>query len=376
MSLSTRFDRPDPGTRQRALHSFLPCAMARVLMAAIGLAALGACASVAGGAPAAAPTPASPASAPATSSTAQPAPATEPGTEAPVVDPAQLVEKADAAAEATRRSVRSTAERLARGVDRWFGDKPFEQGGSVTNGVMTLGVLKRQNESADFKLRFNARFRLPNVEEKTYVFLGRDDERETITDRPWAVSELERSGGRSNQNPSFFTGLGRYFDEAFDARIGFRGVKPYAQGRFRQEWELPGEGELEFRETIFWTSKDKFGSTTVLTWEQPFGPALAARWVTAATITQEVRNLVWSSVLGGYRSFGDRRVLSLEALITGQQGSGLGPSDYGVQARWSQPLHKSWLLGEVLIGRFWPRKEVLTPREAIWAWGAALKMEF
>jgi hypothetical protein len=363
---------------QRRAH---PRALALGLLAAIALAGLGGCASLPFGstAPAAAPA-VPPAAAPAVPPAAAPAvpvpPAAVPGTEVTPSDPAKLVEQTDAAIESTRSTVRNAAERLARGVDRWFGDKPFEQGGSVTNGLMTLGVLKRQNESADWTLRFNARFRLPNIEEKTYVFLGRDDERDTITDRPGALSELERTGTRSSQDPSFFGGLGRYFGDAFDTRIGFRGVKPYAQARYRQVWQLPRDGDLEFRETIFWTSKDNLGSTTVLEWDQPFGPELAARWTTAATITQEVRDFVWSSVLGGYRSFGDRRVLALEALISGQQGSGLGPSDYGVQARWSQPLHKAWLLGEVLIGRFWPRKDVLTPREAIWAWGAALKMQF
>ena len=31
--------------------------------------------------------------------------------------------------ESTRQSVRSTTEWLARGVDSWFGDKPFAEGG-------------------------------------------------------------------------------------------------------------------------------------------------------------------------------------------------------------------------------------------------------
>jgi len=55
-----------------------------------------------------------------------------PGTEGTPSDPAKLVEQTDAAIESTRSTVRNAAERLARGVDRWFGDKPFEQGGSVT----------------------------------------------------------------------------------------------------------------------------------------------------------------------------------------------------------------------------------------------------
>ncbi len=278
--------------------------------------------------------------------------------------------------EETRRTVRSTAEWLARGVDGWFGDKPFEAGGSVTEGVLRLSVLKRQTEKFDVDLRFKARFRLPNVEEKTYLFLGRDDRQNSITDRPGALTEVERNRAGLNESPTFFAGLGREFDEMFDLRLGFRGIKPYAQARLQKEWQLGPRSFVDLRETLFWTPSDRFGSTTTLSWAWAAEPLLAVRWVSAATITQDVPDFNWSSVLGGYRSFGDRRLLALEVLTTGLQNSRRGPTDYGVQARWVQPIYKHWLLGEVLIGRFWLRNDPTALRRPVMALGTTLTMEF
>jgi hypothetical protein len=280
------------------------------------------------------------------------------------------------AIESTRSSVRSTAEWLARGVDSWFGDRPFEDGGKVTDGRASIGLSKREGEKPDFSLRFNARFRLPNVERQTYLFFGRDNPRELVTDRPGALSNQDRLLAQTADDRSFFAGIARDLSDAIDLRLGFRGVKPYAQARYRYGWEFGERNLVEFRQTLFWTLQDRFGSTTALSWERAYTPTLATRWLSAATITQDTRKFAWSSILGAYKSFGERRVLSLEALISGEQGSEVSPSDYGVQTRWAQPIFEKRLLGEVLVGHFWPRTDPLTARRRVWALGGHLKMEF
>ena len=280
------------------------------------------------------------------------------------------------AIESTRSTVRSTAEWLARGVDSWFGDRPFEDGGKVTEGRASIGLLKREGENPNFSLRFNARFRLPNLEQRAYVFVGRDNPRDVVTDKPGALSNQDRLLAETREERSFFAGLGGDLSDSVDVRLGFRRAKPYAQARYRYGWELGERNLFEFRQTLFWTIQDSFGSTTALSWERSYSPTLAARWLGAATITRDTRRLAWSSILGGYQSFGERRVLSLEALIGGEEGTGVGPSDYGVQARWSQPVFANRLLGEVLVGRFWPRADRLTERRRVWALGGHLRMEF
>ena len=282
----------------------------------------------------------------------------------------------DVAIETTRSTVRSTAEWLARGVDSWFGDRPFEDGGKVTNGRASLGLSKRETENVKFSLRFNARFRLPNLERRAYVFVGRDNPRELVTDKPGALSDQSRLLAETRQDRSFFAGLGRDLSDSIDLRLGFRGVKPYAQARYRYAWDIGEDHLVEFRQTLFWTVKDSFGSTTALSWERAYSSTVVARWVSAATITRETRKFGWSSVLGGYKSYGNQRLLSLEAMINGEQSSGVGPSDYGVQARWAQPIFEKRLVGEVVVGRFWPRPDVLSVRSPVWALGGNLKMEF
>lgn len=279
-------------------------------------------------------------------------------------------------AENARSTVRSIAVWLARGVDSWFGDRPFEQGGKVTDGRLSTALLLRQHDHPDFDVRFNARFRLPNVEERLYAFVGRDDQRDIITDRPGAFSRQDRLLDDSRDR-DFFAGLGRSLNDAIDLRVGLRGgFNPFAQARYRNEWLIGPNDLADFRQTVFWSLDDHFGSTTAFSYEHAFTPDLAARWLNSATITQESEHFEWSTLLGAYRSFGDQRVLALETLANGETGSGVALGDYGVQVRWEQPVYEDWLLVGVLLGHFWPRESEDSPRQRAWAVGASLKMRF
>lgn len=283
----------------------------------------------------------------------------------------------DQVLEATRRSVRSSAEWLARGVDSWFGDRPFKDGGQVSDGRLSLGYLHRQDDGSSVTLRFNARFRLPNLEQRAYVFVGRDNPREVITDKPGAFSRQQRLLTETRNDQRFLAGLGLSLHDRVDLRVGFRGgLKPYAQARYRQPFVLGPRDIVDFRQTLFWTVDDHFGSTTALSWEHALSSNLALRWLNAATITQEKPKFDWSTSIGAYRAFPQQRLLSLELLLNGLQGSGVNVADYGVQAKWEQPVHKDWLIGELIVGHFWPRQDAASERTKAWALGAGLKLKF
>ncbi|MDO9286922.1 MAG: hypothetical protein Q7U26_18690, partial [Aquabacterium sp.] len=307
--------------------------------------------------------------------TAPAPPPARPTAAAPAAAPAPT--DGENAVESARRSVRSSTEWLARGVDSWFGDKPFSDGGKVSDGRLSLGLATRQHETPDLSLRLNARFRLPNVEDSTYLFLGRDDPREVITDKPGAFSRQQRLLRERAADRSFFAGLGVALHDGVDFRLGFRGgLKPYAQVRYRQHWQLASADLIDFRQTLFWTLDDHVGSTTALSYEHAFSPTLAGRWLNSATITQRARHFDWSSNLGAYQLMGPQRLLSFEALFSGVQGSGVAISDYGLQTKWQQPVYKDWLLGEVIVGHFWPRADAASPRLRAWALGGVVKMKF
>jgi hypothetical protein len=286
------------------------------------------------------------------------------------------------AIETTRRSARSSAEWLARGVDGWFGDTPFEDGGKVSDGRFNVGMYKRRDQSAHLDVRFNAHFRLPNVEKNAYLFIGRDDPREVIQDTPNAVAGQQRLLTDRPGDRSFLGGLGVSVRKALDLRIGFGArLKPYVQARYDKAWAV-GDGQvIDFRQTLFWSRADRFGVTTALSYEVVVTPTLVGRWLNAATITQTTKNVAWSSTLGAYQALGEQRLLTLELLAngTGHNGSDNSPdgsSDLGVLVKWEQAVYKSWLLGELVAGHFWPRPDATSPRGRAWALGAGLKMKF
>src|SRR5262245_10755606 len=250
----------------------------------------------------------------------QPPPGQTPGPEQePTAPPSEETRQEEGVLETTRRGLRWTTEWLATGVDSWFGDKPFwESGGEVKDGQLSIGLLKRQGETIEGKVRFNARLRLPNLEQRAYLFIGRDNEREVIADTPGAFSRQDRLLSESRDDRSFFTGLGFALRDNIDLRLGFHGIKPYAQARYRERWFLTWRDLTEFRQTFFWRINERFGSTTAFSYEHAVSQTTAVRWLSSVTISQSTEEFDWSSVVGTYKSFGEPRLLSLELSISGR----------------------------------------------------------
>lgn len=299
--------------------------------------------------------------------------ADKPATDTAAVQPEQPL------AESARSSARSFAEWVARGVDSWFGDRPFEDGGSVTRGKVTVNVFKRSDQNPDVDVRFDARFKLPNVERRAYLFVGREDQREAARDAPLGRTRQQQLQAARPEDSSLLAGLGFSLANEIDFKLGLGArAKPYVQARYNKGWELGPDHAVNFRETVFWTPDDRLGSTTVGSYTWAWSPAVTVRWVNSATVTQAARGFEWFSSLGAERSFGAQQLLGVELLINGrvQQGTGTNASDRGVLVRWEQPIYRNWLLGEVVAGHFWPQQPTGAERDRVWALGAGLKLLF
>lgn len=279
--------------------------------------------------------------------------------------------------ESAREVVRATTVWLARGVDSWFGDRPFEAGGRVSDGVLGIGLFKRESESADVNVRLHARVRLPNLHEGGFAFLGRDNPRELIADTPGSVARQERLRPETRDDREFLAGIGVALLEAFDLRLGVRGgLKPYAQARYHEQWQ-PGEPYLvEFKQTFFLSREDQLGSTTALSAAYAAAPQWALRSLGVGTTTQRTRRYEFSTVFGAYRDFEGGRLLSLELSTYSLEGTGVRLDDGGVLVKWAQPWLREWLVGEVALGSFWPRPDRTLPREHRWAVGAGVRLSF
>ncbi len=296
--------------------------------------------------------------------------------EAPA-EPLPPVTGFDDAMEATREAVRDTTRWLARSVDGWFGDLRFEQGGGVYHGRLSLSLLKREREPLDQAVRLNARWRLPNIERNAYLFVGRDNERDTVSDRPAAVGERERLQPQTADQRSFFAGFGLTLRDLVDFRIGLRSrARPYAQARLRGAREFWDGGLVGVSQTVFWTADDQIGSTSALSVEHALTPRLTLRWLSSATLTRRMPQAEWSSAVGAWLVLPAQRLAVLEALVDGRDESGLATAEIGLRLRWEQPVYRDWLFGELLLGHFRTRAVAGAPRSSAWALGAGLRMHF
>ena len=247
----------------------------------------------------------------------------------------------------------------------------------MTHGRLGLRNLWRQDEGWDTNVRFRARFDLPNLRDKAYVFIGRQNERELLTDQSEAFTReqllLEE---RRKEDQTGFAGLGVALRKNLDFRVGVRGgLKFYIQARYRKQWALSEQDRIEFRETIFWNNKDKFGSTTALDYEHAFTPKLSLHWQNATTISEKTDDFAWGSSLGLFRRYGDDRMLSGEMVVTGETGAKENIDEYGVRMKWTQPVYRDWLIGEFIVGHYWPQRED-RERDRSWAAGVNLEMRF
>lgn len=286
--------------------------------------------------------------------------------------------QADEAVESTRQTMHRTVEWLARGVDSWFGDKPFESGGRVSDGEFGVSLLKRQDQGREQSVRFNARLRLPNLEQRTYLFIGSDDLHQTVTDQPDALSRQEQPGlSDTATNRSFFAGLGLPVLENVDFRLGLHGLlKPYTQLRYRHSWQLDDADSVDFRQTVFWTVDDHLGTTAVASLDHLLSSSWVLRWLNSTTLSQRTQRWEWSSVVGSYRAMGAQRLLSLEGLVSGTRSPDGQASDLGLQVKWAQPLSAHGLLGELVFGHFWTQLDPSSGRRAQWALGASVALRF
>ncbi|MCF8208942.1 MAG: hypothetical protein K9K38_06000 [Rhodoferax sp.] len=291
----------------------------------------------------------------------------------PASTPAQQTD--DNGVESARIAARSAAVWLASGIDSWFGNKPFSDGGKVSDGQLGLSYYSRQDDGGSHSIRFNARFQLPNLEARTYLFTGRDYWQGQITDKPAAFATKQRLlQSDTAEEQSFIAGIGRFVNEASDVRIGFKeGLTLFAQARYRHRWHTASDAAFEFSETVFLTTADRLGSSTALSYQHQFSSVLVARWLNTLTVTQTDPDAEWNGSLGFHRSMGQQKQLSLELLAKSKQRTGLGLSDYGVQVRWEQPVDHDRLMGELIVGHFWPKTG---DRSTAWALGAGLKMSF
>jgi len=278
---------------------------------------------------------------------------------------------------AARAGLHGSAFWLVENVDGWFGEKPFEEEGRVSGSLRIRG-LYREDDGFSTDVRYRLRVQMPNVSETAYLFIGRDNEEELVRDESsaFARSQLLLPESRS-EDQTFFAGIGYFLRDNLDLRLGVRGgYKVFAQARYRKIWWLTDDANLEFRQTLFLAVDQGLGTTSALDYAYALTPRTAFRWRNSATISTETDGAEWSTSLGLFQAFDRQRQLSAEVLAGGETDARVPTREYGVRGIWSQPVYRDWMLGELILGHFWPRDDDDPERERSWAVGLGVEIRF
>ncbi len=357
-------------------------------------------------APAAAPAPTPPASASVGAKPARPQPVPEPvpqpaaGPVSEPVAPAPQAEPAkkparihaigpcrDSASpgepfiDEARRKLYETLCGAALWFDGLFGENNNFASARRTSGRLEISGLDSQYEGTKVRVRGSVRVDFPNLDNRVNAFLGRDDQDDFIRDRNEGLA-LRSQFLRLETSERWLAGLGYALPGSYKQRTDFRvggrlsrTPEIFLQARHRRNWVLNERNLWHFRETVFWTNRDGFGSTTSLDFDHVVTHALLLRWGTAGTFSEATKGLDWRSALLMYQNLPKARAIGYEVFIRGESANQVPLQEWGTRVIYRQQLlHREWLAGEVVTGYSWPRFERADARKGSFAVGLGIEV--
>ncbi len=251
-----------------------------------------------------------------------------------------------------------------------------------TSGRLEISGLNSDYEGTKLRVRGNVRFDFPNLDRRLNAFIGRDDEDDFIKDRSEGLALRSQFLDFADQN-RWLAGLGYSLPGTYKEKVDFRvggklGSEPeiFAQGRYRRNFLIDKRNLFHFRETLFWTNRDGFGSTTSFDFDHVVKRTMLLRWANIGTVSESTDGFEWRSAMLLYQSLrADGQALAYEAFIRGETANEVPLTEWGARAIYRQPLmRRDWLAGEVVLGYSWPRYELVDPREGSLTVGVGLEI--
>jgi hypothetical protein len=271
------------------------------------------------------------------------------------------------------------------GAALWF-DGLFGENQNVTSARRASGRLEisgqiSEYEGTKFRTRGNVRLDFPNLDNRLNAFLGRDDEDDFVRDRNEGLA-LRSQFIPIETNERWLAGLGYSLPGSYrqrtDFRVGGKGGRTpeiFVQGRHRRNWVINPRNLWHFRETIFWTNRDGFGSTTVLDYDHLMTRSLLFRWGSAGTVSESTDGLDWRSAALMYHNLPKSRAIAYEVFIRGKSKSEVPLQEWGTRVIYRQQLlRRSWLAGEIVTGYSWPRFELEDRRKGSYTFGLGIEI--
>jgi len=290
---------------------------------------------------------------------------------------------ADARIDRARRRLYETTCSAALWFDGLFGESGDVAAARDVYGRLELSFVESEFHGLRRKSKVNVRVKLPTMEERVEAFIGREDEDQFVQDRNEGFA-LRSEFPELEQDERWVAGLGYGLPGSYRKRTDFRvggkistAPEIFVQARHKRNWFVGTRTLWHFRETLFWTNRDHFGTTTSIDFDRVLTPKLLVRWGNVGTFSEVSKGLEWRSATVLYRNLQDRRAVAYEMFVRGRTDAEVPIREYGWRAIFRRPiLGREWLFGEVIYGYTWPRERLAEKREGSYLFGFGLELLF
>jgi hypothetical protein len=288
----------------------------------------------------------------------------------------------ESAIEATRRRLYQTVCGAALWFDGLFGEQRHVAAAQRASGRVELSLTESEYYGVKERTRFNARVRFPNLEERLEAFVGRDDEEDFVRDRNEGFA-LRSQFTDLERDDRWVLGLGYGLPGSYAQRTNFRvgakgGREPeiFLQGRHRRNWFVGDRSLWHFRDTVFWTNRDGFGTTTALDFDHVLTPRLLMRLGSVGTFSEVTSGVDYRAVAVFYQNLSTSgRALAYELFARGETDLDVRLREYGLRTVFRRPIGgRDWLYGEVIAGYSWVREELEVDRQGSYLFGFGMEL--
>jgi hypothetical protein len=294
----------------------------------------------------------------------------------------QRAPEEEALLDESRRKIAETFCSATLWFDGLFGGQPDIKNARAVSGRVELSTIYTEADGAQPKARLRLNYDLPNLKERVKLFLGRDEGDEFIHDRQEGF-EIRSSVFGVETEDRWLAGLGYSppgrWAERLDFRVGGNlGTAPeaFAQGRLRRNLFVGDSAVWRFRETVFYTNREGFGSTTSADFDRVLRHNLLFRWGTVGTFSEKTTGVDWRTAAVVYQNLGSRQAIAYELFIRGATDSDVAVREYGARGVYRRPLNRRWLYGELIGGYTWPRESADKPRQGSTMIGVGAELLF
>ncbi|MBZ5587729.1 MAG: hypothetical protein LAO05_04135 [Acidobacteriia bacterium] len=272
----------------------------------------------------------------------------------------QAARAGDGALDATRRDLYDTLCEASLWLDGLFGRHGSLEAAERINGRAELAVLRSSVAGTKVNTGLDVNFKLPHLEKRLNVFIGRSDPQDYVRDRQEGFGLRSQFVGLESRE-KWLAGLGYSLPGAVGDRVSLRagvagGVHAivFGQAVYQQNIAV-GERNLWYlREVAYWKRLEGFGFTSSADYDHVLTKTLLLRWGTVGTVSEGSHGLDWRTALVLYQNLHRTRAMAYEAFLRGVSGT-LGLTEYGARAIYRQSVFRSWFFVDPLLGYSWLR---------------------